>query len=162
MRVNTVYESHILQTCHGRKAPQAMHVIMDQRISLCFAAHVLSSSVLVCLSVNWSSAEHLLCLKWILFGPLFWVQSPNSEYDTGKDPSSQFLKHLPASAAVASSRRWRINYPGNDHSVCPYKPLMPLKVQLGTFVGVIKCLADTDADQRIKSPHTNFTDAEST
>lgn len=39
---------------------------------------------------------------------------------------------------------------------------MPLKVQLGTFVGVIKCLADTEADQRMKSPHANFTDAEST
>lgn len=36
-----------------------------------------------------------------------------------------------------------------------------LKVQLGTFVGVIKCL-DIEADQRMKSPHTNFTDAEST
>lgn len=39
---------------------------------------------------------------------------------------------------------------------------MPLKVQLDTFVGVIKCLTDTVADYRMKSPRTNFTDAGST
>lgn len=49
----------------------------------------------------------------------------------------------------------------NEHSVCPYTPLIPLKVQLGTFVGVIKCLADTEAERRMKSPHAKFTDAES-
>lgn len=42
-----------------------------------------------------------------------------------------------------------------------YKPLIPLKVQFRTFVGVIKCLADTEADQRAKSPHADFTDAAS-
>lgn len=39
-----------------------------------------------------------------------------------------------------------------------YKPLIPLKVQ---FVGVIKCLADTEADQRAKSPHADLTEAAS-
>lgn len=37
-----------------------------------------------------------------------------------------------------------------------YKPLIALKVQ---FVGVIKCLAESD--QRVKSPHADFTNGES-
>lgn len=78
-------ESHILQTCHmaGRRLRQRTSPWI--RGSACALQRTCLHPALVCLSVNWSSAEHLLCLEIIRFQPLFPLPSPNGGCRTGEE-----------------------------------------------------------------------------
>lgn len=141
----------ILRARHaGRKAPGAMHVIMaaEDQIALRHTSHP------GCLFVFLSKWK-LLPESWklVLLPPrrshsVFSGQFPDKTNTT--EEKLRFHNHPPPSAAVVPYRRWINDVMTN------YKPLIALKVQ---FVGVIKCLTETD--QRVKSPHADFTNGAS-